>query len=556
VSRRRHTRLSHRGATTLSRTHLLSAERRSFPARAYRKGTRLLVLAYPNTYHVAMSNLGFQAMRRLVETQPGWRVERLFVDTWARREGPRTLESGLAPASADVLAFSLSCETDAPALAGLLARSGLAVLAAERCEGDPVVLVGGAAPSLNPEPLADIADAILLGEGELAFPDLLDRLADDGPKRDALRSAAEVESVYVPALHAVAEGPSGLVYPVRVAGGEPLHVPRACAGPIDPLPTASDILTPHTEFADVRLVEIARGCSRGCGFCIVPWAYGRARFRSADSVLDLAGADGRVGLLGAGAADHPELLRIVEALADAGRQVTLSASRADVLSEECIGALAHAGQRTLTLAPESTDESVRRRIGKPLDLDRVIQVARTAIDAGFLAVKLYFMLGLPVADETEDASLIAFVKEVSRAVRGARVVVSAGPFVPKPHTPLEREPYADTAALRQAMARLDRGLRQLGHGVEPRLGSLRYAAMEAGLSRGDRRLGRALAVMAGRGTDGPSAWSAALLEAGVDEAALLRGPGDAPGPLPWKVVSGLPRERSQAGGHEPDEPER
>jgi radical SAM superfamily enzyme YgiQ (UPF0313 family) len=430
------------------------------------------------------------------------------------------------------------------------------VFAAERRDTDPIVLVGGAAPSLNPEPLAEIADLVLIGEGELALPELLDRLVADAPKGDLLRSAADVDGVYAPSLHGVAEAPCGLLYPVRTTDGEPLRVRRACAGPIDALPTATDILTPHTEFADVRLVEIARGCSRRCSFCIVPWSYGRARFRSAGSVVHLAREEGRVGLLGAGAADHPELLSIVETLAAAGRQVTLSASRTDALSEECLRALADAGQRTLTLAPESADEDVCRRIGKPLDPDRVIQVARTAIIAGFLTVKLYFMLGLPAADETEDASLIAFVKEVSRAVRGARVVVSAGPFVPKPHTPLERKPYADLARLRQAMARLERGLRLLGRNVEPRLGSVRYAAMEAGISRGDRRLGRALAIMAERQTEAPSVWSGALAEAGIDEAALLRGPGDAPGSLPWQVVAGLPRERSQAGGPEPDELDR
>ncbi len=488
-----------------------------------------MIVAYPNTYPIGMSNLGFQTMRRLAEQCEGWRVERLF--TPHEENGPpRTLESAISAREADVLAYSLSTESDLLGIARSLWSGGIPHFAKDRTDRDPIVLVGGAVPTLNPEPLAEIADLIAIGEGEPLMGAILEEVAKAPVREEAVRACAELTGVYAPALHGVRLGPGGAPIADR-----PSPVTPACGGPIDLYETASDIVTPHTEFADLRLVEIARGCSRGCRFCVAPRAFGRARFRSVDSVLALAEGERRIGLLGAAAADHPDLRAMLERLLESGREATLSASRAEALSPEVLDLLGRLGQRTLTLAPETTEPEVARRIGKRIPLERVIAVGRAAAEAGLSTLKLYFMLGLPGASDDEAMRVAAYAETVAREVRPLRVIVSAGPFVPKPRTPLEREPFADRARLTGSIRALEKALRRSPLPIEPRLGSVRQATLETLLSRSDRRLGKALRELAIGRDHSLRQWVQAMERHGLDAEALLGAIPDG-APTPWSVV--------------------
>lgn len=512
---------------------LLAAERRLSRAPAYSRSERVFVLAYPNTYHVGMSNLGFLVVRRMVEATPGWRCERLFDDECCGST-PRTLESSLRPAEAGVLAFSVSTEVDVPAIPRMLYAAGVPILAASRDERDPVVLVGGAAPSLNPEPLADIADLVAVGEAEELLPQLLERLGGGADRRASLEAAATVPGVYVPRLYETAADPHGIVTPVS---GPSLPVRRAVCSSLDRYPTASDIVTPNTEFADTRLIEIARGCSRGCRFCIVHASMGPARHRSAESVFELARGERRIGLVGAAAADHPDLLRVVSGLVEAGHEVTLSASRTDALGQEVLDALAAAGQRSLTVAPESPVQEIGGRIGKTVALEQVIAVARGAQSAGFRALRLYFMIGLPGSPADEADRIVSFALAVGAEARALRVAACVGPFVPKPHTAMEREPLADADYLRRTLKRVERELGRSRTNVEARIGSVRQALVEALVSRGDRRTGRALAAMAAAGRRAHGDLSDFLREQGVDPEFVLHGPWESVQRPPWHVVA-------------------
>lgn len=508
------------------REALLAAERRDDPPPTFRRGERLFIVAFANAYRVAMSNLGFQVVRRTVEGLDGWRAERAFDEEPTGTEGPRTFESRLPLREAAALGFSLSTELDGPRLARMLFRSAIPILAARRGERDPIVLLGGAAPTVNPEPWALLADVILLGEAEGLLEPILAALGGTGSREARLEACAGIEGVYVPSRHRAVEEAGRLV-------PDPPPPKPACAGALDDYRTATGILTPHTEFADVRLIEISRGCSRGCRFCVVPGTWGRARFRSAESVRRLAGGGSeRVGLVGAAAADHPDLLAILRGLREDGHPITLSASRVDQLAGEVLAELVAGGQRVMTIAPETTDPEVQERIRKRLPAERIHEVAETCARLGFSRLKLYFIVGLPGAREDEAEEIARFTEGLLPHCDPLHVVVSAGVFVPKPRTPFERSAFPAPADAKASLAHLVRRLSRMGPRVEPRLGSVRHAQLEALLSRGDRRVGLALESLAPLSDPGLAEVSAALASAGLEPERLLAAipEGDA---LPW-----------------------
>jgi radical SAM superfamily enzyme YgiQ (UPF0313 family) len=506
--------------------HLLATIRRRIASElgVVRKdhGGRLRVcLVYPNTYFLAMSSLGFQAVYHLLNSDPGVVCERAFLpdkadlDELARTGSPLiSYESETALNQFDVIAFSVSYELDYINIPRILRLAKLPVMAAERGDEHPLIIAGGVAMSINPQPLADIVDVFVIGEAEEVIGELADALR--GGKTQALSACAAIEGMYVPALQT--------------------EVARRHVRHLDAWPTHSRLLTKETEFGDLFLVEVSRGCGRACKFCVTPSCYWPLRWRSAESTLRSArfGLEQRdaIGLVGAAVSDHPQIDEIATRIVGMGARLSVSSLRADSVSDALIGALARSGAKSITIAPEAGSERLRRAIGKGIGDDEVLDALRRASAAGIKEAKLYFMVGLPGEGEEDVAAIPALVRKCLKAPRLTRLTVAAGAFVPKPNTPYESEAMLPARELSRRLRLIKHDLRR-ERSVTLALESPNWSYLEGALSRGDRRLGRVIADAEARGGN-LAAWRKAFAAANLTMDQFAGPLGDRR--RPWEVV--------------------
>jgi len=480
-------------------------------------GGRLRVcLVYPNTYRVGMSSLGFQAVYHLLNTERDVVCERAFIpdredleDLHRTGEELVSYESQTPLGRFDVIAFSVSYELDYVHVARALRLAKVSPLAADRGRAEPLVIAGGAAVSINPEPLADLVDAVVLGEAEEAVAEAVSAvLRSGGDRAGSLDALASVGGVYVPERAAAPPKPRAV---------------RRYIEDLDAWPTHSRLLTREAELGDLFLVEVSRGCARRCRFCVTPACYWPPRWRSAESVLGAAraGLEHRdaIGLVGAAVSDHPEVDDIARGVVALGARLSVSSLRADSVSDVLLDALARGGARAITIAPEAGTERLRRAIGKPIRDEALADVLARAVRAGLREAKLYFMVGLPGEQEEDVEAIPALVRRLVRGAGLRRATVAAGAFVPKPETPFEGEAMLPARELSRRLRAVRDALR-----AEPRvrlaLESANWSVIEGVLSRGDRRLGRVI-VRAEELGGNLAGWRAALAEAGLDLTMLI-----------------------------------
>ncbi|MFQ5665908.1 MAG: radical SAM protein [Candidatus Binatia bacterium] len=470
-------------------------------------------LVYPNCYNIAMGNLGFQAVYEIFDRHPDVLCERAFLpdDDEApliSRGGLRSLESQTPVHNFDVIAFSISFETDYWHVARLLALIGLPLTSQERGAHGPLVIAGGPAVFLNPEPLADLIDLFLIGEAEELLPEFLDvlcsytrRTRGDSSFRPLLRAcAARVRGAYVPAFYAPAyDGVvlSGLDY----SGPGGPTVERRLVWDLNKFVTTTRVLADEAVFGDMMLIEASRGCQWGCRFCAAGYMYRPIRTRGATELADAvrAGLTHRrtIGLVGAEMASVPGVDILSEITADAGGRLSPSSLKADCVTPRLAAALGRGRNRSVTVAPEAGSERMRRVINKNLSEADILRAADLLVGEGVQDLKLYFMVGLPT-EETEDVLAIAELTAKIRARlcdaerarhRVANITVSANPFVPKPWTPFQWDAMEPIPQLKQKLALLRRTLAAVPN-VHLDTESPRAGYLQTLMSRGDRRLGR------------------------------------------------------------------
>ena len=466
-----------------------------------------VALAYPQSYHVGMSNLGMQTIYRLVNQRPDALCERVFLPDaadlghYGYGNAPLfSVETQRPAGDFHLVGFSVSYENDYLHLLHMLAMLRIPLLAAERDERHPLILVGGAVTYINPEPLADFVDLMIVGDGEEALNEYLD-LAHDTlgqPRRDHLRQAADIAGVYVPALHD------------RLGDASPdaSPLPPRKITELAQWPAYSSVITDETEFSGSLLIEITRGCPFKCRFCTVGYVYPKFRQLPGETVLGIV-ADrqrrdrdsglppvGKVGLISSATGDYRALPAVAEGLVDLGVGIGISSLRMDRMPDVLIDCMVRSGVRSCTVAPEAGSERLRHLIRKEMSEAVILEGVERLLAYGMRDLKLYSMIGLPTETDDDVRELLSLVFKIwARMKRYGRLrgalgtlTLSVNPFIPKPATPLQwcamapqREVKAKLAALRQALRR-ESSIR-LQHG------SLKSDYLEAILARGDRRLG-------------------------------------------------------------------
>ena len=483
-------------------------------------GGRLpIALIYPNTYRLGMSSLAVHTLYRLFNDRPDVVCERAF---WGYQSPPEddepiiSLESQRPLADFPLLAFSLSYEMDYFNTVQALRRAGIPLLADDRDESWPLILAGGPAVYANPAPLADILDAIFIGEAEDLLPQLVDALQEAcrASRPQALRILAQVPGVYVPAI-----------------GNDP--VSRVWKRDLDAQPATTQIYAPDTEFGDRALIEIGRGCVRGCRFCMAGYVYRPMREMSLDAVLatarDALQYRDKLGLVSAAVSDHRQIDQIAVELRALGARIAISSMRVDPLSEPLLQALADSGTRTLTIAPETGSDRLRRCINKRQTDEQLLHAVDLAAHHGFQQIKMYFMVGHPTETDADIEDTVNLVL-TARARFPGRLIINTTPYVPKPHTPFQWAAMTPVKILEARIKYLKRRLQP--ERVTVRSDSPAWATVAGTLSRGDRQLGRVLAQMKGTGL---REWRRALKVEGLSQEDYLRGR-SMDEPLPWSVV--------------------
>jgi radical SAM superfamily enzyme YgiQ (UPF0313 family) len=454
----------------MSRRDLLAAERGTL----FKEAETRVALVYPSPYRAAMSSLGYQQIYRVLHGMPGVAADR------AMQDEPRTLEEDQPINNYPLLAYSVAYELELAGVVETLEHAGIPVLARDRDNRHPLVIAGGPLTFSNPAPMAPFFDVIILGEGEQLIEELVNAARDASYIRDRLWDAlAGKPGYYLPHVH-------GEVVPPVAAVDDAL------------LPARSVISTPNTELADMFMTEAARGCSRGCTYCVMRRSTnGGMRIVPREVIFAgvTAQADGarRVGLVGAAVTDHPQIAAIVRDIVDSGREVGISSLRADKLTDELVGLLARGGYRTLTVAADGASERMRRVVERSTKAEHLIQSAKFAASHGLHKLKVYMMLGVPGETDADVDELVQLSREL--AAIHPRVAYGLAPFVAKRNTPLDGTPFAGIDVVEARLSRLRDGLRTAGLAakVEVRPTSARWAWVEYMLAQGESNAG--LAVM-------------------------------------------------------------
>src|SRR5213594_3749850 len=487
-----------------------------------------VALVYPNSYAVGMSNLGFQTIYRHLNALPDVVCERVFLPDAAdvaelarTRSVPFSLESQRPLTDFHMIGFSVTYEGDYINVLRILTMAGIPLRASGRRAHEPLVLMGGVCAFSNPEPMAPFMDFVVVGEGEELVVELIAAYRAGYRDRAGLLAAlAGLDGVYVPERYAIGYGEDGTIAEVAPRDGAPAVVAKRRLRNVNAFETVAAVKTPHAEYGHMALLEVGKGCGRGCRFCLEGQVYRPVRHRTVDALRETvermaASGERRIGLVGACVSDYPWLADLLKVVEDNGMELSISSLRADSLSEGLVAALARGGHRTLTMAPEAGTERLRRVIRKSISDEQLMTACDLVRAHGIPNLKTYFMIVQPtetIEDVAAIPDLAGRMLERLRVLDPAgrpfgRLTLSVSSFVPKPWTPFQWAPFDGADSLQVKLEIIKRGVRRFSN-VRVLHENPREAALQALLARGDRRVGDFLELAASYDGD----WRRALRE--------------------------------------------
>lgn len=480
-----------------------------------------IALIYPNTYSLGMSNLGFQLVYHLLNQDDSIVAERVFLPE--SNDKPLSVESGRPLSDFPFLFFSVSFEQDYKNLIMILECSGISSLVSLRNDksqdissqaagGQPLIVAGGVATFLNPEPLVPFIDLFIIGEAEPLLPSVMAKLMKGVGKnkiRLLIKLASELSGCYVPALYQSEYDSHGKLLSISPDARYPSLPQRVkkvvMASPGD-LAAHSKILSPAAEFSNLFMTELGRGCTRGCRFCAAGFIYRPPRLWKAQSIINAVDSRpescSRIGLLGMEMANPEDVSLIADHLANKSCSLSFSSLRADIISSSLTELLGQSKLKSVAIAPDGGSERLRQVINKGINENDVLKAVEILAEHGIKNLKLYYMIGLPtetLEDLDEIVKLSMKVKEKILKIGRTKgkislLTLSINCFIPKPWTPFQYHPMEATASLKKKLKFLRKTL-----GSQPNIRikaeNPERAFFQAALARGDHRVGRALLQM-------------------------------------------------------------
>ena len=471
-----------------------------------------VAIVYPNTYFVGMSNLGLHIVYEEINRRPDSVCERIFLpekkelEAYDKTKTPlMSVETQRPMHQFDVVAFDVTFEMDYFHIPLMLRHGRVPIISADRTDFDPIVIAGGPCATFNPEPFADFIDAFIIGEGEGIVTTVLDRIRlgrENGESREeTIAALAQIDGVYVPVLYTPQYDDNECFIGYDIADGAPKVIRRH----FEPLTSGGEtvIATNFTEFGAMYIIEVARGCGRHCRFCMAGYCFRVPRVRPLDILkegVDRAEKLGKkVGLMGAAISDYPEVDELVTYIRSKDMRYSCASLRADSLTQAVVDGLADSGQKTITIAPETGSERLRRVINKGISEENLRTAAQLSAKSGIQHMRLYIMIGLPTETD-EDIDAIIGLAERTQAHMAevgckGRLTLSINPFIPKPFTPFQWMAMDHQKSIEKKLQYIKKSL-QKNRRIEVLVESPKEAYIQGVLARGDRRLGKVLAACA------------------------------------------------------------
>ena len=489
-----------------------------------------VAIVYPNTYFVGMSNLGLHIIYEEINLRNDSVCERIFLpekkelEAYDKTKTPlMSVETQRPMHQFDVVAFDVTFEMDYFHIPLMLRHGRVPIMGKDRTEFDPIVIAGGPCATFNPEPFADFIDAFIIGEGEGIVSRVLDIIRDgkmEGLDRHAiLRQLANISGVYVPSLYVPIYSDDGEFKGYDIAEGAPTTIKRH----FEMLTSGGEtvVATNYTEFGAMYIIEVARGCGRHCRFCMAGYCFRVPRVRPLDILkegVDRAEKLGKkVGLMGAAISDYPEVDELVTYIRSKDMRYSCASLRADSLTQAVVDGLADSGQKTITIAPETGSERLRRVINKGISEEHLKNAATLSAKSGIQHMRLYIMIGLPTETDEDIEAIVGLAErtQVHMAEVGCkgRLTLSINPFIPKPFTPFQWMAMDNQKTVEKKLQYIKKAL-QKNRRIEVLVESPKEAYIQGVLARGDRRLGAVLAACAA--DRGSKSFKAEMKAAGLD----------------------------------------